>query len=218
MNWRGALALLAAAELCGCASLPVGSDGLGLDQRRALLDSVGAWEMHGRLTVDTGEGGFQGSFNWRQQDDALELAVRVRSATACCKWRGGRRADANGARRDTDIDGSRDRPLGAARLVATRHELAGLAARFSRPRLSRRHGPRHRWHARILEQRLWRVAYTAYHSRDSGDGQEVLVPRRIDLTHGNLALKLTIDDWQPTTPLARLEWSTTRPAQYRLGA
>ena len=62
MNWRGALALLAAAELCGCASLPAGSDGLGLDQRRALLDSIGAWEMRGRLTVDTGDGAFQGSF------------------------------------------------------------------------------------------------------------------------------------------------------------
>ena len=34
---------------------------------------------------------------------------------------------------------------------------------------------------------------------------EVLVPRRIDLTHGELTLKLTIDDWQPAATQLRLE-------------
>ena len=51
-----------------------------------------------------------------------------------------------------------------------------------------------------LEQRLWRVDYPAYGlAAIGGTGGEVLVPRRIDLTHGALTLKLTIDDWQPAS-------------------
>jgi outer membrane biogenesis lipoprotein LolB len=51
-----------------------------------------------------------------------------------------------------------------------------------------------------LEQRLWRVAYPAYGLAPvAGTGEGVLVPSRIDLTHGDLSLKLTIDAWQPAT-------------------
>ena len=55
-----------------------------------------------------------------------------------------------------------------------------------------------------LEQRLWRVDYPAYGlaATSGGTGSEVLVPRRIDMTHGELTLELTIDDWQPTTTAA----------------
>ena len=55
MTRRAALALLAAAMLGGCASLPTGTDGLSLAQRRERLESVAAWEMRGRLVVDTGD-------------------------------------------------------------------------------------------------------------------------------------------------------------------
>jgi hypothetical protein len=44
------------------------------------------------------------------------------------------------------------------------------------------------------------VDYPAYGlAATSGTASQVLVPRRIDMTHGALTLKLTIDDWQPTT-------------------
>ena len=50
-----------------------------------------------------------------------------------------------------------------------------------------------------LEQRLWRVDYTEYGLAQSDDaGSQVLVPSRIDLAHGALTLKLTIDDWHPS--------------------
>ena len=201
MNWRGALALLAAAELCACASLPVGSDGLGLDQRRAALDSVGTWEMQGRLAVDTGEGGFQGSFNWRQQDDALELAVRGPLRNGVLQVAG--RPDAltvtarGETRTLTDTEAELSALLGWWLPVASLpHWLLGFPDRgFGASTEPGTDGT-----LASLEQRLWRVSYPVYQLAPiAGTDEEVLVPRRIDLTHGSLALKLTIDDWQPTS-------------------
>ena len=76
MTWRAVWPLLAAATLGGCATLPTGTDGRSLDQRRDTLQSVRTWEMRGRLTVDTGDRAVQGRFNWRQDGDALDLTVR----------------------------------------------------------------------------------------------------------------------------------------------
>jgi outer membrane biogenesis lipoprotein LolB len=51
-----------------------------------------------------------------------------------------------------------------------------------------------------IEQRLWRVAYPTYQLTElAGAGSGVLVPRRIDLAHGELKLRLTIDEWRPST-------------------
>jgi outer membrane biogenesis lipoprotein LolB len=48
-----------------------------------------------------------------------------------------------------------------------------------------------------FEQRLWRVAYPTYQLVPlSGASSGLLVPRRIDLAHGELKLRLTIDDWR----------------------
>ena len=69
-------ATLTAALLAACAHLPVGDDGLSYEQRRTRLEAVGAWEMRGRLAVQTGDDAFQGRFSWQQRADALDLAVR----------------------------------------------------------------------------------------------------------------------------------------------
>src|SRR5690606_18665214 len=69
--------LVVAALLSACAHLPVGGDGLGFEERRVRLEAFEQWEMRGRLAVDTPDnGGFQGSFEWRQRADHLTLAVR----------------------------------------------------------------------------------------------------------------------------------------------
>jgi len=48
-----------------------------------------------------------------------------------------------------------------------------------------------------FEQRAWRVVLPTYQLATlSGREPGVLVPRRIDLTHGELKLRLTIDDWR----------------------
>ena len=206
MTWRSALAILAAAALCGCASLPVGSDGLGLDQRRAALDSIGAWEMRGRLTVDTGDGGFQGSFNWRQQDDALDLAVRGPLRNGVLQVEGKPNALTVTARGETRTLTDPETELSALLgwwlpVASLPHWLLGFPDRA----FSASTEPGSDGTLAGLEQRLWRVSYPLYQLAPiASSNEEVLVPRRIDMTHGNLELKLTIDDWQPastaTTP------------------
>jgi len=43
-----------------------------------------------------------------------------------------------------------------------------------------------------LEQRLWRLTYDSYEL-----SQGLLLPHRIDLSHGSLELRVIIDRWRP---------------------
>ena len=198
---RAATALLAAASLAACASLPLGTDGRGFEERRNLLEAVDSWEMRGRLTIDTGDRAFQGRFSWRQEASSLELVVRNPLGAGVLQVAGPRDALTVTARGETRtlVDPERELselvgwwlPIGSlpAWLVglpdpdfqaATELGSDGTLAAF--------------------EQRLWRAAYPAYQLADGAGGTgAVLVPRRIDLTHENLELKLTIDEWQPTS-------------------
>lgn len=201
MTWRAAWALLAVATLGGCATLPTGTDGLSLAQRREALQSVGTWEMRGRLTVDTGERGFQGSFNWRQQDDALELIVRGPLRNGVLQVEGPPDALTVTARGETrtltDPEAELSELVGWWLPVASLPDwLLGFPDSDFRAVTE----PGADGTLASLEQRLWRVDYPAYGlaATDGGTGSEVLVPRRIDLTHGALTLKLTVDEWQPT--------------------
>ncbi|HVJ30302.1 MAG TPA: lipoprotein insertase outer membrane protein LolB [Gammaproteobacteria bacterium] len=202
MSWRLCSALLAAAMLGGCAHLPTGTDGLNLEQRREALQSVGGWEMRGRLTVDTGERGFQGSFNWRQHDDALELVVRGPLRNGMLQVEGPPNAMTVTARGETrtltDPETELSELVGWWLPVASLPDwLLGFPDRSFRADTV----PGADGTLASLEQRLWRVDYPQYGlaATSGGTGSEVLVPRRIDMTYGELTLKLTIDDWQPTT-------------------
>ena len=55
-----------------------------------------------------------------------------------------------------------------------------------------------------FEQRLWRVAFRELPARagEADSGSPLLVPRRIDLEHGDLRLRLTIDDWHAARALS----------------
>jgi outer membrane lipoprotein LolB len=205
MRSRYSCALLAAAMLGGCAHLPTGTDGLNLEQRREALQTGGGWEMRGRLTVDTGEDEFQGSFNWHQQDDALELIVRGPLRNGVLRVKGPPDAMTVTARGETrtltDPETELSELVGWWLPVASLPDwLLGFPDRsFRADTLPGADGT-----LASLEQRLWRVDYPAYGlaATSGGTRSEVLVPRRIDMTHGALTLKLTIDDWQPTTTAA----------------
>ena len=194
-------ALLAAALLGGCAHLPTGSDGRNLDQRRGILEAVSAWEMRGRLTVDTGERAVQGRFNWRQDADALELVVRNPLGAGILRVEGPPDAMTVTARGETrtltDPETELSELVGWWLPVASlRDWLLGFPDRnFRADTVAGADGT-----LASLEQRLWRVDYPAYGlAATSGTGNQVLVPRRIDMSYGALTLKLTIDDWEPTT-------------------
>ena len=200
MTRRAALVLLMAAQLLACARLPVGTDGRSLAQRREALASATSWEMRGRLTVDTGDRAIQGRFNWRQDGDALELIVRNPLGAGVLQVAGPPSAlsvtTARGETRTlTDPEAELSELVGWWLPIASLpHWLLG----FPDPGFRAVTEPGTDGTLAVLEQRLWRVMYPTYQlgALGGGAGDPVLVPRRIDLTHGALELRLTIDDWQ----------------------
>jgi outer membrane lipoprotein LolB len=198
MTWRTAVPWLAAASLCSCASLPTGTDGLSLEQRRETLQSVAAWEMRGRVVIDTGDRAVQGRFNWRQDDDALELIVRNPLGAGILRVTGRPEALSVTARGETRTLTDPETEL--SELIGWWLPVASLPAwllgfpdnGFQATTAAGSDGT-----LATLDQRLWHVAYPSYGLAPiAATGDEVLVPSRIDLTHGELTLKLTIDDWQ----------------------
>ena len=198
--WLPAIAVLL---LPACAHLPVGSDGLSYDARRAAFTGVDAWEMRGRLAVDTGgRGGFQGSFDWHQRADALDLAVRGPLGAGVLRVAGTPSNMTFTARGEThtltDPEAELSALLGWWLPVGSLHAwLLGLTDPTFRA--SSENGADGTLAA--FDQRQWRVALPTYQLATlSGRAPGVLVPRRIDLAHGELKLRLTIDDWRPTSP------------------
>lgn len=204
MTWRAACAVAAAALLGACTTLPTGTDGRSFDERRATLESVKSWEMRGRLTVDTGDRAVQGRFDWRQTDDALQLVVRNPLGAGILRVEGkpsSLQVTARGETRTlTDPEAELSELIGWWLPVASLpHWLLGLPDRsFRAATQAGADGT-----LAALEQRLWNVAYTAYGlTALDENGTQVLVPRRIEMTHETLALTLTIDDWKPTAATA----------------
>jgi outer membrane lipoprotein LolB len=196
---RWLLPALAVLLLQACAHLPVASDGLSYDARRGQLAAVDAWEMRGRLAVDTGGRAFQGSFNWHQQGDAIELAVRGPLGAGILQVSGTASRMTFTARGDTrvltDPETELSALLGWWLPVGSLHAwLLGLAdPAFRATTQSGTDGT-----LAALEQRAWNVEFPAYQlTMPDGRAPGVLVPRRIDLAHGELKLRLTIDDWRP---------------------
>lgn len=198
MTRRAALLVLGAALLGGCASLPTGTDGRSLEQRRETLQAVHDWEMRGRLVVDTGDRAFQGSFNWRQRDDALELVVRGPLRNGVLQVAGRPNALTVTARGETrtltDPETELSELIGWWLPVASLPDwLLGFPDSAFRAATE----PGVDGTLAGLEQRLWHVAYPTYGLAPiAATGENVLVPSRIDLSHGELTLKLTIDEWQ----------------------
>ena len=199
---RWVLPAIAVLLLPACAHLPVGSDGLSYDARRAALATVDAWEMRGRLAVDTGGRAFQGRFEWGQRADALDLTVRNPLGAGVLHVAGtpsNMTFTARGETRTlTDPEAELSALLGWWLPVGSLHAwLVGLTDPAYRA--TSENGADGTLAA--FEQRQWRVAFPAYQLATlSGRAPGVLVPRRIDLTHGELKLRLTIDDWRPAAP------------------
>jgi len=204
MKLRAACAAAAMAALSACATLPTGTDGRSLAQRQETLEGVAAWDMRGRLAVDTGDRGFQGSFNWRQQGDALELVVRGPLRNGVLQVDG--RPDAltvtarGETRTLTDPETELSELIGWwLPVTSLPHWLLGFPDEAFRAVTQ----PGADGTLASLEQRLWRVDYSAYGlaAIDGTDGQ-ILVPSRIEMKHAALTLTLTIDDWKPAGAVA----------------
>ncbi len=184
--------------------MPVGSDGLSYEQRRAAarggvrLGNARPRRGLGRRARVSGE---------------LPLAsgrrrARSRSARAARRGRarGERHAErAHGylARRHARAVGSRDRSCPSCSAGGYRSAACtrGCSA-FPIPRSTQRRSSGTDGTLASFEQRLWRVAFASYQlaPAKADTGSPLLVPRRIDLEHGDLRLRLTIDDWHAGAP------------------
>lgn len=191
----GAIGCAAVVLAAGCARLPAVTDGLDFDQREARLEAVDAWEMRGRLAVDTGERAFQARFSWRQEADTLTLNVRsflggsfeITGSPEVLTVRRGR-----DSRVLTDPEVELSSMFGWWLPVTSLHAwLVGLPDRVypARPRFDAM-GALAR-----LDQRLWRLDYDEYQLSDG-----LLLPRRMTMSYGDLELFLTVDAWAPLSP------------------
>ncbi len=191
-GWLASLAVLASG---GCAHVPLGEDGLSYPQRRARLEAVQSWRMQGRIAIDTGERAFQGRFRWQQDADALELSIHSPLGAGIMEVAGPPERLTVRARGETwelmDPEPELSALLGWWLPVRS---LKSWVLGFSDPAFAAREqlGPDRA--LRSLEQRLWQLTYQSYQLADG-----LLMPRRIDLSHGNLALRVIVDRWQPSS-------------------
>lgn len=195
---RVAAALAAALALAACATFKVGTDGLSFAERRARLEAVPAWQSGGRILVDTGERAFQARFTWVQDGERSMLDIRPRIGGSALRLEG--TADdlvvtTRGDRYElTDPEAQLPALLDGwwVPVASLRSWLLGLPdADFRADRDLGAEGTVTR-----LAQRLWNVEYPAYQLVAAPQG-ETLVPRTIELMHGDLSLVVTVDEWAP---------------------
>jgi outer membrane lipoprotein LolB len=74
MRFVGALLLAVLAS--ACATIETQTDGLTYGARVERLQAETAWQMRGRIAVDTGEDAYQGRFTWWQDGDAMRVNIR----------------------------------------------------------------------------------------------------------------------------------------------
>ena len=182
--------------LAGCAHNEVAEDGLSYDDRRVRLDDTANWRMNGRIAVNTGTQAFQGQFQWRQSGDEVELTVRNPVGMNVL-----------------NVSGPPDRLMVRAggetrELSDPEPELSALLGWWLPVRslnawLLGYPDPGFPWDQelgpagtslRTMEQRLWRLTYDSYRIHEG-----VLIPRRIDLAHEAIELRVIVDGWQPSS-------------------
>ncbi len=187
------LSTLVLAGLSGCAHLPISDDGLSYLQRQVRFQAIDSWDMNGRIAVDTGQRAFQGRFQWHQSAESIELSIRGPLGTGILQVTGPLDKLTVRAQGKTwelsDPEPELSELLGW--WLPVRSMQAWLLG-FSDPMFSSEEefGPDRTLQA--LEQRLWRLTYDSYKL-----SQGLLLPHRIDLSHGSLELRVIIDRWRP---------------------
>jgi outer membrane lipoprotein LolB len=191
---RAVPALAAAALLAACAHVAVRqNDGLSFAERRARLEAITSWQMRGRLAVSTGERGYQANYRWRQDGDRLDVSVRGFLGAGAVEVRGSPAELTVTARGEQRV--LRDPEAQLSELLgwwmpveSLRYWLLGLPDPAFQGELDFGQATT----LQTLDQRLWHVAYESYQLSDG-----MLVPRRIDMRHDALELRLTVDAFEP---------------------
>jgi outer membrane lipoprotein LolB len=157
--------------------------------------------MRGRIAIDTGERAFQARFRWLEETDSLLLNVRGLFGAGSFEIKGNDAALTLRTRGETwslvDPETELSAQFGWWLPVGSLEAwLVGL--------------PDDAYEARVnlgangalatLEQRLWALEFTDY-ALNHG----LLLPRSIDMRHGELRLQLTVDRWNPLDAAADVQ-------------
>jgi outer membrane lipoprotein LolB len=187
----GSLLLVAVVALAACARTPPVEDGLDVAERRARLAAFPGWDMRGRIAIDTGERAFQARFRWLQQPNSLLLNVRGLFGAGIFEINGNDSALTLRARGETwsltDPESELSARFGWWLPVSSLDAwLLGLPdeAYEARTQLDTN------GQLVTLEQRLWTLDFADFRLAEG-----LLLPRTIDMRHGPLRLRLTVDTW-----------------------
>lgn len=211
---RGVYAVLCAASLAGCVSVPrqqgvaigsLSSDAQAAamarqEMREQRLRALPALSFSGRVALSNGRNAGSGRIEWRQSGDNYEVTLSAPVTRQSWKLSG----DAASAR----IEGIEGGPREGANVVQLLRDTTGLdipvgalaawasAARadvavFGPARIGFDAGGRL---ARI-EQDGWTVDYLGWQDQDVGSGEPLQVPNRINAQRDPARVRLAIDAW-----------------------
>jgi len=193
--WRRVGPLVALLLLAGCATtrpsvdLP---DISGWDARSAVLGNLREWEFKGRIAVKAGDEGFNGKFNWAQQDDTFKATVGGPLGMGTVRIEGG-----GGSVVLTDKDGVQTVLSDAERELRHRYgwtipvvSLRYWALGIPDPSMSAVTELDNDGRVTRLEQSNWIVAISRY--REAG-GQPM--PRILSATNPDTRVRMVIDRW-----------------------
>lgn len=182
----------AALVLVGCAHTVLVDDELGYERRQRQLEAISDWSIGGRLTVDTGERGYQARFSWQQHDGELELEVRGLLGARSFRIEGDETRLTVQSRGETEVLTDPELQLSEMLgwwlpVTSVEHWLLGRpdpdypadTVRGTFDTLS------------MLNQREWAIRYEEY---QVADGR--LIPRHIVLSDAPLTLQLFVTDWE----------------------
>ena len=168
-------------------------DGLSFAARQAALDAVDAWEISGRLRIDTPERSNLVRFDWMQRGEQLVLTVSGRLGA------GATRIDGDASRLRIESRGEIEELFDPERQLSERlgwwlpvtsveHWLLGRPDPDF-PATTERGGA---GTLASISQRAWQIRYDEYQIIGG-----LLLPRRVVLTDEPLRLELLVSDWEP---------------------
>jgi len=185
-----ALALFAS----GCASLPEPGVPEDWPARRAALQALDGWSLHGRIAVAAGEDGFSGGFDWSQQgaNADIEVSGPMGGKLMDIRVEGGESVVSAGGSTDANDDARKilDEHFGPGRSLPIneiRYWLVGAPAPGSAHEESLGEDRR----LASLSQSGWQVRYDRYQPVG-----ELALPARMEMTTEGLRLRVAISDWR----------------------
>jgi outer membrane lipoprotein LolB len=184
------------ALVAGCAAPPerpsvdTGRDWL---DRREFLRDIAEFRMEGRLALNTGNKGYSGTVSWDQNDDLLDFRFRGPFGF------GGFRIHGDGDRLRVKTTGGDEFFLTEPEREMTERfgwSLPVYSMRFwilgvSDPGMPAEEDVDEGGLLGELEQGGWVIRYDGY-----TESQGLVLPRRMDMEHGNVRIKVMADRWE----------------------